>query len=70
MSPMFWLLKPLLPPGLYFQWCWYKLTKAEQDEAGRLAVALAKQVHGKELAQLTPEQLRQVHDLVKARFAG
>lgn len=68
--PIIWLLTNLLPPGLYIPWCWRNLTKAEQDEASRLAGMCAKQVYGKELDQLTPEQIRRIRDLVKAHFAA
>jgi hypothetical protein len=70
MSPMSWLLRNLLPPGLCIHWCWGDLTKAERDQASRAAAVWAKQVYGKELTELTPEQLRRVRDMVQAHFAA
>jgi hypothetical protein len=50
---------------------WYhNLSKAEQEEADRLAVNYARQLYSKSLDQLTSHQLDRVHELVKGRFAA
>ena len=54
--------------GLYGLWWYTNLSKAEQEEADRLACQYAQQLYSKGLDQLTSQQLSRVQELVKARF--
>jgi len=56
--------------GLYGLYWYHNLTKAEQEEADRLACEYAQELYSKGLDQLTSQQLSRVQELVEARFVS
>jgi len=54
--------------GLFGLWWYHGLTKAEREEADRLAYQYAEQLYGKALDKLTYSQLGRICELVKAHL--
>jgi hypothetical protein len=56
--------------GAYGLYWYHSLSKEEQEEADRTAMAYARELYNKGLHELTAKELHRVHELVKREYAS